>query len=477
MTDRLEPPKEDRARADDPNRDRLRALLGDIMLSDSMMSTLHVLCDVIGRRPAGSEAEAAARDYLVGELERFGLQGVRAEPFHAPHWKRGFTTARMSAPVSKPIELLALPLNRSHKVEAEVAPVSFRTEQEFEQIASQLRGKICINLGETTTGAGKDVLHRSERIRLAHQAGAAAFLWSSHIPGHVLPTGSMNREIAKEMPAFGISLEDAKMLERFMERGHTVSLEIETVNELREGTSWNVVADLPGASPDAPWVYVTAHYDSHDITTGAYDNAAGAAIVLECARVFASHYAQAGCNVRFIVFSAEEVSLVGSTKYVEQHADELSSIRFLLNADGLGVVPSTKYIHVPFHRPAAAYIREVYRRYGYSVDVDNAINLNWDHAPFAVRGVPVGSITAKGRPGQLLHYGHTVSDSLDKIDAQDMRYAASCTALLAYQFAVDGACPVVQLSAAEVRSAAAEARPGALDLWLPGASATAEAAR
>jgi len=457
--------------------DRLRALLGDIMLSDSMMSTLHVLCDVIGKRPAGSEAEANARDFLVSEFERFGLANARAEPFEAPHWRRGVTTARMIAPVDKQIELLALPLNRSHRVSAEVAPVSFRTEEEFERVASQLEGKICINLGETTTGAGKDVLHRSERIRLAHRAGAAAFLWSSHIPGHVLPTGSMNMEIAKEMPAFGITLEDARMLERFMEHGHTVSLEIDTANELREGTSWNVVADLPGDSSDAPWVYVTAHSDSHDITTGAYDNAAGTAIVLECARVFANHYARAGCNVRFIVFSAEEVSLVGSTRYVEQHADELSGIRFLLNADGLGVAPSRKYIHVPFHGRAASYIRDVYQRYGYSVDVDNAINLNWDHAPFAVRGVPVGSITAKGRPGQLLHYGHTVSDSLDKIDAQDMRYAACCTALLAHQFAVDDDCPVTQLSEDEIRSAASEARPGALELWLPGSTAAAASAR
>src|SRR5690606_36575814 len=116
-------------------------------------------------------------------------------------------------------------------------------------------------------------------------------------------------------------------------------------------------------------------------------------------------------------------------------------------------------------------IRQVFNRYGYSVDVDNAINLNSDHAPFAVRGVPVGSITAKGRPGQLLHFGHTVSDTLDKIDAQDMRYAASCAALLAYQFAVDAACPVAPLTEAVVRSAAVEARPGALDLWLPGTRA------
>lgn len=460
-----------------PEHEQLRSMLGDIMTSNAMMSTLHVLCDQIGIRFAGSPEEAVTRDFLLGELERYGLENVRAEPFTAPHWRRGATTARMTAPVTKPIELLALPLNRSHKVQAELAPVSFRTEEEFRQVAPQLAGKICLVIGETVTGTGKDVLHRSERISLAHQAGAAAFLWGSHIPGNLLPTGSMNRDIAREMPAFGISLEEARLLERFLREGHTVSLEIETSNELIEGTSWNVVADLPGSSPDAPWVYVTAHYDSHDITTGAHDNAAGTAIVLECARVFAAHYGGAGCNLRFVIFSAEEVSLVGSKAYVEQHAEEMENIRFLINSDGLGVMPSTKYVHVPFHRPAADYIRETYDRYGYPVDVDNAINLNWDHAPFAVKGVPVGSITVKGRPGQLLHYGHTVADSLDKIDPQDMRYSASCVTLLAHRFAVDPDCPVVQLSVEEIRDAAAKARPGALDLWLPGARAAASSTR
>src|SRR5688572_15685488 len=114
-----------------------------------MMSTLHILCDVIGIRQAGSAAEAAARDYLLDKLGGFGLKDVRAEPFPAPHWVRGITKAKMTAPVTKPIELLALPLNRSHTVRAEVAPVSFRTEEEFRQVASQLAGKICINRGET----------------------------------------------------------------------------------------------------------------------------------------------------------------------------------------------------------------------------------------------------------------------------------------------------------------------------------------
>lgn len=440
--------------------DKLNSMLGDIMTTDAMMSNLHVLCDVIGTRPAGSPAETEARRFLVDQFERSGLPHVAIEPFPAPHWRRGATTARITAPIERTVDALALPLNRSHHVTANVAPVSFRTEREFREVASQLGGKICINRGETVTGAGKDVLHRSERIRLAHEAGAVAFLWASHVPGQILPTGSMDVEIAKEMPAFGISFEDARTIERFIAAGSSVSLDIETTNELATGTSWNVVADLPGASKDAPWVYVTAHYDSHDITAGAYDNAAGCAVVVECARVLAAHYDRSGCNIRFILFSAEEVGLAGSKHYAEDHEADLSAIRFLLNADGLGVTPSEKYIHVPFHEPAADYLRSTFRQYGFAVDVDNAINLNWDHAAFAVRGTPVGSVTARGVPGQILHYGHTRADTLDKIDAQDMRYTACCSALLAYHIALDPTWRIDHLDARQVRDSLASAGKG-----------------
>jgi aminopeptidase YwaD len=415
----------------------LRSVLGDVMTSNEMMAHLHHLCDVVGARPAGSVAEARARDYLHAQFERFGLTNVLDEPFDAPHWTRGSTVARVVAPVEREIELLALPLNRSHQLKAAVVSASFRTMTEFDQVAPRLKGKVCINYGEAVTGAGAEVLHRGERVRLAHSAGAAAFLWVSNWPGGVLPTGSMDPDIAKEMPAFGISLEDAGLLERLIDRQGGATLEIATRNDLAIGTSWNVSADLATGGPEAPIVVVTAHYDSHDVTTGAHDNAAGCAVVLECARVLSEHYRHAGCSFRFVIFSAEEVGLVGSKHYAYHHAAELRRIRFLLNADGLGVLPSRKYIHIPFHVEAARYLSATFARYGFDVDVDNALNLNWDHAPFAVRGVPVGSITAKWPPGTRVSFGHTKSDTLDKIDPQDMRYIACCSSLVAFHLAVD----------------------------------------
>jgi hypothetical protein len=429
----------------------LRNSVGDVMTSRHLMQHMHVLCDVIGKRPAGSEAEARARDYITQCFTDYGLAHVVPEPFVAPHWHRGVTTARIIVPTERSIELLALPLNRSHRVRAEVVAASFRTREEFERVAPRLQSKIVLVHGEAVTGVGPGVLHRSERVRLAHRAGAAAFLWVSNWPGHVLPTGSMDPGIAETMPAFGISQEDAALIERLVARHDPVELDIVTENSLTMGTSWNVSAELPGRH-DAPIVLITAHYDSHDITDGAFDNAAGCAIVLECARVLAAHDGSAACTYRFVLFSAEEVGLRGSKHYAVEHADEIDRIRFMLNMDGLGVAPTTKYVHVPFHGRVAQYVRDTFVRYGIDATVDNALHLNWDHAPFAVRGVPVGSMTAKWRAGTQVHYGHTRSDTLDKIDSTTMRDITSSCVVLAHEVANDRTWPIEHLTQSDVRA-------------------------
>lgn len=419
------------------------------MSSGKLMEHVHELCDVIGPRPAGSEAEEVACSYLVEQFRNCGLVNVAREPFDAPHWTRGRTSAALISPVARPIRALALPMNLTHSLEADVVWAPFETEEEFERMAPAIRGKVVLNQAAAKIGMSGAMLHRSDRIRMAADAGAEAFLWMANRPGQLLPTGSMDPKIARRMPAFGISLEDGELVRRLLDaHEEPVRLRIETENSLETKTSWNVSGEV-GAG-DGDLVLVTAHYDSHDITVGAFDNAAGTAIVLECARALARHYADSGPRIRFVIFSAEEVGLAGSRSYVEQHASEIADIRFMINADGLGAIPSTKYVHVPFRPDLAAHLEGIFRHHGYSVEVEEALALNWDHAPFALEGVPVASITAKWKAGTLLHYGHTASDTPEKLDPQDLRYAASCVALLATRIALDADWPLEHLDARDI---------------------------
>lgn len=120
----------------------------------------------------------------------------------------------------------------------------------------------------------------------------------------------------------------------------------------REGrTLRNVVASLEGAGPLAEeTLIIGAHYDhlgrggwgslatgaNDEVHNGADDNASGTAVLLELARQLAARDQPLKRRILFIAFSAEELGLIGSTKYVQDPLVPLSSTVAMLNLDMVG---------------------------------------------------------------------------------------------------------------------------------------------
>ena len=109
-------------------------------------------------------------------------------------------------------------------------------------------------------------------------------------------------------------------------------------------TSANVIGTNPGIDPGYGTIYVGAHYDSVKGSPGANDNASGTAVVLEVARIFATH--EISPTIKFIAFGAEEYGLLGSKYFTEQL--DFFDIHFspgMINLDcvgyGTGQVAST----------------------------------------------------------------------------------------------------------------------------------------
>ena len=108
-----------------------------------------------------------------------------------------------------------------------------------------------------------------------------------------------------------------------------VKLKAHMVSKIRQFSSSNVVAVLPGSDPklkDEAVMY-TAHYDhlgirpdmpGDNIYNGARDNATGCGILLELARVFAQSPARPRRSIIFASVTAEEQGLLGS-EYLGKH--------------------------------------------------------------------------------------------------------------------------------------------------------------
>jgi Zn-dependent M28 family amino/carboxypeptidase len=121
-------------------------------------------------------------------------------------------------------------------------------------------------------------------------------------------------------------------------------LKAHMVSKVRQITSNNVIAMLPGSDPklkDQAVIY-TAHYDhlgirpdmpGDNIYNGARDNGTGCGIVLELARVFALAQSRPRRSIIFASVTAEEQGLLGS-EYLGKHPPvQAANIALDLNFD------------------------------------------------------------------------------------------------------------------------------------------------
>src|SRR5262249_39240748 len=121
---------------------------------------------------------------------------------------------------------------------------------------------------------------------------------------------------------------------RLTERGTSTKLELELEAEWHEPREpVNVLAELPGAARPDEVVMVGAHLDSWHGGTGATDNAAGVAIVLEALRVLKSLGSPLDRTIRVAFWGMHEMGTRGSKGYVTAHASEIGKIAYYLNVD------------------------------------------------------------------------------------------------------------------------------------------------
>lgn len=82
----------------------------------------------------------------------------------------------------------------------------------------------------------------------------------------------------------------------------------------------NIIVEIRGKVLPDEVVLVSAHFDAVPRSPGADDDASGVAGVMELARVLKDHSPDR--TVRFVLFTLEEVGLVGSTEYVRRWRDD-----------------------------------------------------------------------------------------------------------------------------------------------------------
>ena len=100
-----------------------------------------------------------------------------------------------------------------------------------------------------------------------------------------------------------------------------VELNIQTKfeDEPPEGSSFNVVGDIPGTDLTDQIVLLGAHFDSWHGATGASDNATGSTAMMEALRIIKSSGLRPRRTIRIGLWGGEEEGELGSRNYVTVH--------------------------------------------------------------------------------------------------------------------------------------------------------------
>jgi aminopeptidase YwaD len=326
---------------------------------------VEALATDIGPRPAGSDAELEAAEYLRQQLDSFGYQ-AELQPFSFDVFadagsSLNVLSPQVLSPAVDPMKFSANGIAEGHLVEAGIG--------ERDDFPSETAGKIAL--------IQRGTLFHRDKVANAAAAGAVATVIYNDQPG--LFRGNLSEP--STIPALALSQEDGDALLAMMESGPvSVRLEVRTESGARD--SQNVVARPPDGECR---VVAGGHYDSVPAGPGANDNASGSATVVEMARVMAADgQFDDAC---FVLFGSEEIGLLGSARFVAALTTaESETLEGMLNFDMVGVGTRWLLTGSPSLTDVAA--TEADER-GLNHTVDNSTTGSGsDHASFINAGTP-----------------------------------------------------------------------------------------
>ncbi|HEV8378803.1 MAG TPA: M20/M25/M40 family metallo-hydrolase [Tepidisphaeraceae bacterium] len=121
-------------------------------------------------------------------------------------------------------------------------------------------------------------------------------------------------------PQITLAAEHYNRLVRMLQAGEKLKMAVELEVEFHDNMmGYNTIAEIPGTDLKDQIVMLGAHMDSWHSGTGATDNAAGCAAVMEAVRIIKALDLHPRRTIRIALWTGEEQGLFGSKGYVAEH--------------------------------------------------------------------------------------------------------------------------------------------------------------
>jgi hypothetical protein len=398
---------------------------------------LTYLCYRIGSRLSGSPGLEKAIAWSVQEMKAAGLSNVRVIPTKVPHWVRGSESARMVAPLDKPLHMLGLGGSigtPAGGITADVVAVNT-----FEELAGlgkeKIQGRIVL-YNEEYRGYGPTRVYRATGAARASAFGAVAALVRSATPlsMQIPHTGEMNYDEAQpKIPAAAVSPEDAMMVARLLADGVPVKVRLDMAAQmLPDADSGDVIGEIPGREHPEEVVVMGGHIDSWDVGQGAQDDGASIIACLQAVALMKKLGLEPRRTIRVAFWVNEENGGRGGVAYREFVGDRIRNQVAAIEMDGGAEAPRGFGASVD---PASM---EMLRQIGKLLDPIGAGEITGGGG-----GSDIGPLLRDGVPGlgertvgtHYFDWHHTEADTLDKVNIDDFRKNMAALAVMGYALA------------------------------------------
>jgi carboxypeptidase Q len=335
------------------------------------------LTDASGNRLTNSPGYFRAANYAKDALAGWGLKNAKLDPWgeFGKGWELQKSYLAITAPYYKSLEAYpkAWTGGTGGEKSAEVIAITMKDSTSLEAYKGKLKGKIIVMdqldpyvrsfKADATRYMDSDLTKmasatmqperqrpnpndtaamRRQREQFAGRGGAARMaaqlrdfakaegavaMLSTNVRSHdgtifAQGGGSYKATDPENFLDIGVGIEDYNTILRLIKAGIAVKMDVDVKTKFTSTDlqAYNVIAEIPGTDPKLKdeVVMLGGHLDSWQTGTGATDNAAGSAVMMEACRILKTLGVKNKRTIRIGLWSGEEEGLLGSRGYVKK---------------------------------------------------------------------------------------------------------------------------------------------------------------
>ena len=374
-------------------------------------------------RTGGSSEELKAAEILKAECESLGVE-AHLESFKVDGYKVEKACLKFLDPDME-IECAGVGMSSSTPAEGIIGEFTYINSEADVEI-QDVEGKICLVHSKLVGQKLYKRLVEKKAIGLVLCTGSV-YDDAENVDLDPYMYRERNYKHGK-IPAVCIRMKDAEKVLR----AKPTKAQIVLIQEELQNDSHNVVATIEGSKYKDQIIAFTAHYDSVSYSKGAYDNATGSTGIMQLLAYFKEHAPER--TLKFIWCGSEEMGLLGSIAYCEQHKEELKDYKLCINIDMIGVTLGFDIACCTSNNSLVNYINYLGCEKGFAIKARQGVYSS-DSTPFADNGVPALSfarISPQG--GAVIHSRKDVIDYLEEDN-----YYKSCDFIAEFAERMSGA--------------------------------------